>query len=89
MLWIIDKFVTEYELELPFLRVKIPIRVEIEYRKERGEVVELKRKYLFNREYILKRLPEVDGSWLEDVIRGRVDEAIREYFEERGLSCKI
>lgn len=86
MIWIIDKFVVKHEIELPALRITVPIRIKIEYRKEGGKATDLRKEYIFNKEYLLKKVPWMREEDLVSEIEKAVSEAIEEYLSNKGLS---
>ena len=86
MVWVIDKKVVRHLLEADSQLVEIPIRVKIEFELADGVFVPdtLKTETLYNKDFVCKRFPSVDGDWLDEEVRKTVDDAIDEHLRMEG-----
>ncbi len=86
MVWVIDKKVVRHLLEADDQLVEIPIRVKIEFELADGVFVPdtLKTETLYNKDFVCKRLPSVDGDWLDEEVRKTADDAIDEHLRMEG-----
>jgi hypothetical protein len=87
MVWLAEKKVFHYFLDLGFERVDIPIRVKFECKLTDGclDPNSITREILYNRSALQKRYPGLDGLKLEQSIVEKVDEEILAYFRECGF----
>ena len=87
MVWVAEKKVFHYFLDLGFERVNIPIRVKFEFKLAEGclDPDSLSREILYNRAALHKRYPDLDGLKLEQAILEEVDKNIFAYFRECGF----
>ena len=86
MVWVIDKKVVRHLLEVDDQLVEIPIRVKIEFELDDGTFVPdtLKLETLYNKDFVCKRFPDVDGDWLDEQVGNTVDHAIDEHLRMEG-----
>ena len=87
MVWIAEKKVFHYFLDVGFERVEIPIRVKFEFKLTDGclDPGSLSREILYNRETLQNRFPDLDSFKLEQSILEKVDKEIFGYFSECGF----
>jgi hypothetical protein len=87
MVWIAEKKVFHYFLDLGFERVDIPIRVKFEFKLTEGRLDpdSLSREILYNRAALHKRYPDLDGLKLEQSILEEVEKNILAYFRDCGF----
>jgi hypothetical protein len=80
MIWIVRQFITHQILDTGAERVKFPIRVELEYQEENGEVSfeSLHKKALYNKSFLLKRYPQLKERDLDLLVEERIQKAIQD-----------
>ena len=80
MIWVVRQFITHQILDTGPERVKFPIRVELEYQEENGEVSfgSLHKKILYNKSFLLKRYPQLKERDLDLLVDERIEETIQE-----------
>ncbi|KPK22354.1 MAG: hypothetical protein AMK69_20030 [Nitrospira bacterium SG8_3] len=80
MIWVVRQFITHQILDTGPERVKFPIRVELEYQEENGEVSfgSFHKKILYNKSFLLKRYPQLKERDLDLLVDERIEEAIQE-----------
>ena len=80
MIWVVRQFITHQVLETGPERVKFPIRVELEYQEENGEVSfeSLHKKILYNKSFILGRYPQLKERDLDLLVEERIQKAIQD-----------
>jgi hypothetical protein len=81
MIWVVRQFITHQSLEMGQGRVKFPIRVEVEYQEEGGQVSagSLYKRVLYNKSFLMKRCPHLKEQDLELLVEQRVQRAIQEH----------
>jgi hypothetical protein len=81
MIWVVRQFITHQSLEMGQERIKFPIRVEVEYQEEGGQVSagSLCKKVLYNKSFLMKRYPHLREQDLELLVEERVQRAIQEH----------
>ncbi|MFP3870332.1 MAG: hypothetical protein ACLFVT_05550 [Syntrophobacteria bacterium] len=87
MVWVVEKKVVYYFLDLGFESVKVPIRVRFEYQIKEGTLVRdsMSRSILYNQRLLQKRYPNLDSAELERAIEEKVDSDVYEYLKACGF----
>ena len=87
MVWVVEKQIMHYELDISFERVDIPVRVKFEFEVREGAFVPgtLTKKILYNKNAIEKQYPKIELSSLERGIGEMVENEIMEYLRQCGL----
>ena len=87
MVWVVEKQIMHYELDMGFERVDIPVRVKFEFEVREGAFVPdtLTKKILYNKNAIEKQYPKIELSSLERGIGEMVENEIMEYLRQCGL----
>jgi hypothetical protein len=88
MIWVVRQFITHQILDTGPEMVKFPIRVELEYQEENGEVSfgSLHKKVLYNKSFLLKRYPQLKQRDLDLLVEERIGEAIQEELIPSGAT---
>ena len=88
MVWVVEKKIFRYILNMGFESVEIPVRVKFEFEVQEGGFVldPLTKEILYNQEAILKRYSNVNLSApdLNKAIEEMVEPEIREYLKLCG-----
>lgn len=86
MVWLVEKKVFHYILDLGYEGAAIPIRVKFEFEVREGAIIpqSLKFTHLYNRKAILNRYPNVKSELLEQNIHKMVKLRIHEYLIQNG-----
>ena len=86
MVWLVEKKIFHYILDLGYEGVAIPIRVKFEFEVQEGAIVpqSLSLEHLYNRKAILNRYPNVKAEHLEQDIHKMVKLRIHEYLIQNG-----
>lgn len=87
MVWVVDKKIMHYELDVGFERVDIPVRVKFEFEVREGAFVPdtLSKEILYNKDAIEKRYPNIKLSSLDRGVGEMVEDEIMEYLRQCGL----
>jgi hypothetical protein len=87
MVWVVEKQIMHYELDMGFERVDIPVRVKFEFEVREGAFVPgtLTKKILYNKNAIEKQYPKIELSSLDRGIGEMVEDEIMEYLRQCGL----
>ena len=87
MVWLTEKKIFSYILDMGFDRVEIPVRVKFEFEVREGSFVpaSLSKKILYNQKAIEKRYPKLRLSSLDSAIENTLDDEIMEYLRQCGL----
>lgn len=83
MVWVVEKKVLRYVLDMGFERIEIPLRVKFEFEVREGAPVPdtLSREILYNRKVLETRYPKLRPDSLNGAIEEMVEQEIREYLE--------
>lgn len=87
MVWLAEKKVFHYILDMGFERLEIPVRVKFEFEVKEGVLIEetLSKMILYNKGAILKRYPKLRQPSLDGAIEEMVDSELIQYFRQCGL----
>ena len=87
MVWVVEKKIMHYELDMGFERVDIPVRVKFEFEVREGAFVPdtLTKEILYNKNAIEKHYPKIELSSLDRGIGEMVEDEIMEYLRQCGL----
>jgi hypothetical protein len=87
VVWLVEKKIFSYILDMGFERVKIPVRVKFEFEVVEGAFVPdtLTKEILYNQDAVLKHYPKVKLSFLDRAIEEMVEDEIMEYLRQCGL----
>jgi hypothetical protein len=89
MIWVVKQFITHQTLEMEGERVRLPIRVELEYQQEGRQASEksLHKKILYNKFFLLKLYTGLKERDFDLLVEKKVQEAIEEVLAvQEGLS---
>ncbi len=86
MVWIVEKKVFYYILDLGFERVKIPLRVKFEFDVQDGKLVDnsLTWQVLYNKKMLQDHFPKLQWEQLEEAIDKTVQKGIGAYLQQCG-----
>lgn len=86
MVWVVEKKVFSYILDMGFERVEIPVRVKFEFEVKEATLVPdtLSKEILYNRKAVEARYPRVRLDSLHLAVEEMVDREIREYLKRWG-----
>lgn len=86
MIWVVRQFITHQILEIEGERVKFPIRVDVEYQEESGQISagSLHKKVLYNKSFLMKRYPHLKERDLDLLVEERVERAIQDHLITPG-----
>lgn len=78
---VVDKKVVKHLIDTTRGLLSIPVRIHFEYALESQRFVQgsMERRYLFNRDAVLKQLPELDPERLDREIEETVDRSLVEH----------
>ena len=87
MVWVVEKKIMHYELDMGFERVDIPVRVKFEFEVREGAFVPdtLTKEILYNKHAIEKQYPKIGLPSLDRGIGEMVEDEIMEYLRQCGL----
>ena len=87
MVWVVEKKIMHYELDMGFERVDIPVRVKFEFEVREGAFVPdtLTKEILYNKNAIEKQYPKIGLPSLDRAIGEMVEDEIMEYLRQCGL----
>jgi hypothetical protein len=87
MVWLVEKKVFRYILDIGFERIEIPVRVKFEFEVVEGFFVPdtLTKEILYNQDAIKKRYHKIKLSSLDSAIEEMVEDEIMEYLRQCGL----
>ena len=88
MVWLVEKKIFSYILDMGFERVEIPIRVKFEFEVLEGSFISetLTKEILYNRDGIEKRYPKVKLPSLDNAIEEMIEAEIIEYLRQSGFA---
>ena len=88
MVWVLEKKVFRYILDMGFERVEIPVRVKFEFEVVDGALVPdtLSKDILYNRKALEARYPGLRPDSLDRAVEEMAEHEIRKYLEQWGLS---
>lgn len=80
MIWVVRQFITHQILDTGPERVKFPIRVELEYQEDNGEVSSesLHKIVLYNKSFLLRRYPQLKERNLDLLVEETIQKAIQD-----------
>jgi hypothetical protein len=86
MVWMIEKKVFYYILDLGFERLKIPLRVKFEFEVQEGKLVDqsLSWQVLYNKKELRHHFPKLKWKQLEKSINRTVQKGIEAYLQQGG-----
>lgn len=84
MVWIVEKKVFYYILDLGFERVKIPLRVKFEFEVHNRKLVDnsLTWQVLYNKKMLQDHFPKLQWERLEEAIDKTVQKGIEAYLQQ-------
>lgn len=87
MVWMLEKKIVHYVLDMGFERVEIPVRVKFEFEVKEGVLVPdtLSKKTLYNQNAVQKHFPTVNLPLLDMEIEKKVEKEIMEYLKKCGF----
>lgn len=87
MVWLAEKKIFRYTLDMGFERVEIPVRVKFEFEVVEGAIVpdSLTKEILYNRDAIRKHYPKMKQPSVDSAIEDMVENEITEYLRLCGF----
>jgi hypothetical protein len=87
MVWLVEKKIFRYILDMGFERIEIPVRAKFEFEVVEGSFVpdSLTKEILYNQYAIKKRYSKINRSSLDRAIEEMVEDEIMQYFRQCGL----
>ena len=87
MVWLAEKKIFHYILDMGFERIEIPVRVKFEYEVKDGILLPdtLTKKMLYNQSAILDRYPNLRMPSLDNAIEEMVDSQLSDIFRQYGF----
>jgi len=87
MVWLVEKKIFLYILDMGYERAEIPIRVKFEFEVAEGSFVPdtLTKETLYNQVAVEKRYPKINRTSLNRAIDEMVDGQIMEYMKQCGF----
>ncbi len=87
MVWVLEKKIVHYVLDMGFERVEIPVRVKFEFKVKEGVFVtdSLSKETLYNRHAVQKHFPTVKLPLLDREIEKTVENKIMDYLKQCGF----
>lgn len=78
MIWVVRQFTAYHVLDMGVERVRVPIRVEVEYQQKGEEWVgnSLRKKVLYNKAFLLRRYPQLKELDLDKQVEETVEQEI-------------
>ena len=88
MVWVVEKKIFRYILNIGPESVEIPVRVKFEFEISDGSFVldTLTKEILYNQEVIEKRYPKIERSSLDKAIEEMVESEIMKYLGQCGFT---
>jgi hypothetical protein len=87
MVWMLEKKIVHYVLDMGFERVEIPVRVKFQFEVKDGVLVPdtLSKKTLYNQNAVQRHFPTVKLPLLDMEIEKKVEKEIMEYLKQCGF----
>ena len=87
MVWLAEKKIFRYILDVDFERVEIPVRAKFEFEVVEGAFVpaSLTKEILYNQDAIKKRYPKMKSSSFDSAIEDMVEYEIMAYLRQCGF----
>ena len=87
MVWLAEKKIFRYILDLDFERVEIPVSVKFEFEVVEGAFVpeSLTKEILYNQDAIKKRFPKMKQPSFDSAIEDMVEDEITKYLTQCGF----
>ncbi len=89
MIWVIEKLILHHFIDMGYEKVKIPIRVEVEYGLDGFRVTSISKKTLYNLPCLIKRYPKLSKVRLKNAIEETVENGLSEHFKARGYTVRV
>lgn len=87
MVWMLEKKIVHYVLDMGFERVEIPVRVKFQFEVKEGVFVtdSLSKETLYNQHAVQRHFPTVKLPLLDREIEKKVEEEIMNYLGQCGF----
>jgi len=87
MVWVLEKKIVHYVLDMGFERVEIPIRVKFQFEVKEGVFVSdsLSKETLYNQHAVQRHFPTVKLPLLDWEIEKKVEKEIMDYLGQCGF----
>ena len=87
MVWLVEKKIFRYILDMGFERIEIPVRAKFEFEVVDGSFVaeSLRKEILYNHHSVTQRYSKLKRSSLDRAIEEMVESEIMKYFRQCGL----
>ena len=88
MLWVVDKKVIKHVVEAGSALVEVPVRIRFEFglTEERFVSGSMKRTFVYNRQALTRRFPDLDSDELDAEMEEVVDRALSEHLKFAGYA---
>ncbi len=85
MIWVVRQFTAYHILDMGVERVRVPIRVEVEYQQEGQDLLgnSVRKKVLYNKAFLLRRYPQLKEFDLDKAIDETVEQEIEKLRKTR------
>ena len=88
MLWVVDKKVIKHVVEAGSALIEVPVRIRFEFglAEERFVSGSMKRTFVYNRQALTRRFPQLDSDELDVEMEDVVDRALCEHLKFAGYA---
>lgn len=88
MLWVVDKKVIKHVVEAGSALIEVPVRIRFEFglAEERFVSGSMKRTFVYNRQALTRRFPQLDSDELDAEMEDVVDRALCEHLKFAGYA---